>query len=147
MFSYPWIAWKCKTTGWLDPTALLLFLEKPSSLNHNNPPDTTVAPHSLVATSWSKLICTWTKQRGREREQEVSPRLIWYACPLLQMNPVWLKPHCVSSPPSFQLPCFFQDLLNHFSANPSFPLVYTHHCGLHVAVETVQTYFFLLLLL
>lgn len=69
------------------------------------------------------------QNREGEREQEVSPRPIWYACPPLQMNPVWLKPHCVSSPPSFQLPCFFQDLLNHFSANPSFPLVNTHHCG------------------
>lgn len=82
------------------------------------------------------------RERWREREQEVSPRPIWYACPLLQMNPVWLKPHCVSSPPSFQLPCFFQDLLNHFSANPSFPLVYTHHCGCMLLWKLFRLTFF-----
>lgn len=82
------------------------------------------------------------QNREREREQEVSPRPIWYACPLLQMNPVWLKPHCVSSPPSFQLPCFFPDLLNHFSANPSFPLVYTHHCGCMLLWKLFRLTFF-----
>lgn len=43
----------------------------------------------LMATSWSKLIYTWTRQT---REEEVFHTLYWRAFPpLLRMNPIWLR--------------------------------------------------------
>lgn len=79
---------------------------------------------SLMATSWSKLIYTWTRQT---REEEVFHTLYWHAFPpLLQMNPIWLRLSLCfisSLPLSFLLFLFF--LLIPFNTSPSFQCLRT----------------------
>lgn len=88
---------------------------------------------SLMATSWFKLIYTWTRQT---REEEEFHTHCWHACrPILQMNPIWLQLSlCFHLLPPALFSAFFSPVLIHFNTNPSFQSLHTQ-LWRQVAVE------------